>query len=150
MTRSLLSGSLFVLLAIGLLSSLGCGAPKGTAVTGKVIVPSQLKFGEGDQVEVTFVPEDSKKPGASGVAKPPDFTFTAATPQTVGVLPGKYKIAVRIAPYLGAPGSEGRTAAFEKVNENFNVIRTKLTYEVTAGAPHDLTIDLTKGTVTKN
>src|SRR5262249_4370810 len=101
--------------------------------------------------QLTFVPEDSKKAGATAVAKAPELTFTANSGQAVGVLPGKYKITAKISAYMGQMGAEDkRGQAFEIYNRSYEAMTTPLNFEVTAGGPINLTIDLDKGTVTKN
>jgi hypothetical protein len=151
MLRSLLSRSLLALFGVVLLVSTGCGPSKGSPVTGKVVLPAAFKLADEDQVEVSFLPDDPKvKRGATAMAKPPGLTFTANTSETTGVLPGKYKIAVKVTPYMGSPGSQERKQKFDDaINKHYESYNTKLTYEVTAGA-QSITIDLTKGTVTKD
>jgi hypothetical protein len=150
MLRSL-SRSLLALFGLVLLLSTGCGPGKGAPVSGKVILGPAFKVADEDSVEVSFIPDDPKvKRGATAIAKPPGLTFTANTTETTGVLPGKYKIAVKVTPYMGSPGSGDRKQLFDdKINKQFGALDTKMTYEVTAGT-QSVTIDLTKGTVTKD
>jgi len=155
MLRSLLCRSPLVLFGVFLLLATGCGPGKGAPVSGKVVLPGNLKLVDTanmeDEVEVTFIPDDPKvKRGATAKAKPPGLTFTANTSETTGVLPGHYKIAIKITPYGGAPGSQDRKQRFDDViNKAFDASTTKLSYDVVAGA-QTITIDLTKGTVTKD
>ncbi len=133
--------------------SAGCGGPgKGTPLSGKVVLPKDLKLQKEDSVSITFVPDggDTTR-AATAKLNAEDMTFTANTSETTGVLPGKYKITVSITPYPGTSGSETRVRQFnDGINKQFNDAQTKLSYEVTAGGPNTITIDLAKGTVTKN
>jgi hypothetical protein len=154
MLRSFLSRSPLALFGVALLFVTGCGSGKGAPVSGKVVLPNSIKLvdtaGSEDRIEVIFVPDDPKKKGTTATAKPPGLTFTANTPETTGVLPGKYKIAVNVSPYMGGPGSQERKQRLDDlINKQYAADTTKLTYEVTAG-PQTITIDLTKGTVTKD
>jgi hypothetical protein len=151
MLRSLLSRSLLASFGVVLFLAAGCGPSKGAPVTGKVVLPANLKPADEDSVEVSFFPDDGKnKRGATAMAKPPGLTFTANSSETKGVLPGKYKIAVKVTPYMGSPGSQDRKLKFDDaINKAYDATSTKLTYEVAPGA-QSITIDLTKGTVTKD
>jgi hypothetical protein len=146
---------LLALIGLALLVVLGCGPGKGTVVSGKVVLPSGVTFEKDDQVAVTFTPDDPKlKRGAAGSGqasgKVSEVTFTANTSETTGVLPGKYKIMVKITPYAGFPGSETRKKQLDDAFNKKYDTTTTLSYEVTAGAANNITIDLGKGTVTKN
>ena len=133
--------------------STGCGGPgKGTPVSGKVVLPKDLKIQKDDSVSITFVPDGTDvKRAATSKFNADDLTFVADTSETTGVLPGKYKITFAITPYPGTPGSEARVRQInDGINSQFNESRTKLSYEVTAGGPNTITIDLGKGTVTRD
>ena len=133
--------------------STGCGGPsKGTPVSGKVVLPKDIKLQKDDSISITFVPDGGDvKRAATSKFNADDLSFVADTSETTGVLPGKYKITVSIAPYPGTTGSDARVRQFnDGINNEFNESRTKLSYEVTAGGPNTITIDLAKGTVTKN
>jgi len=156
MLRTRLGRPLLLSFGVLLLVATGCGPGKGTPVSGKVVLPAGYTFEKDDQVEVTFVPDDPKvNRGATANTKAQDkgseVTFTANTAETTGVLQGKYKVAVRITPYAGAPGSEGRKHKLEDAfNKKFMTDTTSLHYEVTGTDANNVTIDLGKGTVTKN
>jgi len=157
MLHTLLSRSLLVLFGVALFASLGCGPGKGTPVSGKVVLPRSMAFEKDDQVEVTFIPTDGKvKRGATisipAPGKSSEVTFTGAnTSETTGVLPGTYKIAVKVTPYMGAPGSQDRGRIFaDSVNKKYDPDVSKLTIDIPASTEtQNLTIDLGAGTVTK-
>ena len=65
-----------------------------------------------------------------------------------GVVLGKYKIAVQFKPYPGESGSDKREELFTPINDYYHRDASKLTCEVTGDS--SITIDLAKGTVTKN
>src|SRR5262245_15945875 len=90
-------GGLFVVLLAG------CGSSaKPVTVTGKLVLPKQVKLAETDSVIVTFTPEEATKPGGTGTVNPKDLTFTASVP------PGKYKVSVTFQPYAGEKDSAQR------------------------------------------
>ncbi len=139
-------------LAIFVLST-GCGGPgKGIPVSGKLVLPKNLKLQKDDSVSIMFVPDGGDVTrSASGKFNADDLTFVADTSETTGVLPGKYKITITITPYQGTPGSEARVRQInDGINKQFDETMTKLSYEVTSGGPNNITIDLEKKTVTKN
>lgn len=139
------------LFSLTLLLATGCGVGKGTPVSGKLVLPQGMQLAENDSVELVFFPDDPKvKRGATGTVKPADQSFVVNTSETTGVLPGKYKISVRITPYMGAPGMDKRRLALEPLNKKFEQATTPLTFDVPAGDAVNLTIDLAKGTVTKS
>jgi len=152
MLHSRLHRPLLALFGLTLLLAVGCGVGKGTPTSGKLVLPQGVQLAETDSVEVTFFPDDPKvKRGATATVKTSDLSFTANTSETTGVLPGKYKIAVRITPYMGSPGTDKRVKALEPLNQKFEREKTPLTFDVPAGNDTvNLTIDLAKGTVTKS
>jgi len=127
----------------------GCGGKKGVTVNGK-LVPGNLKLAETDSVEISFSPEAPGGKAASGMAKGNDPSFVVNSADGKGVEPGKYKVGVRIQPYMGSAGAAGRASALEKINKDYDPTKTKLTYEVTGDATQSITVDLAKGTVTKD
>jgi len=155
MQHTRLGSPLLALFGVALLVA-GCGPGKGAPVSAKVVLPPGLSLANNDQIEVTLVPDDPKvKRGASGRAEGTDKATEVVvsainTSETTGVLPGKYKVAVRVTPYAGGQGSENRKRAFEDtINKKFATDTTPLTYEVT-GDTNNISIDLGKRTVTKN
>jgi len=157
MFRSLLSRALPALVGVVLLVSAGCGPGKGTPVSGKVVPPAGVKLADEDQIEINFVPDDPKvKRGAGGTAKPPGLTFTVAMSEGPGMLPGKYKVTVRITPYAGSPGFQERKQRLDDLlNKKFGEVgTTPLSFEVPASKdPVTVTIDLrdvNKASVTKD
>jgi len=156
MLRSLLCRSLLLSsLAVLVLVSAGCGPGKGTPTSGKVVLPKGLSFEKDDSVEIGFVPDDPKvKRGATATVAATGGSEVAFSnmnsAETTGVLPGKYKVTVKVTPYMGGPGSQGRKQKFDDaVNKKYEVSTTKLTYEVAAGADQKVNIDLQAGTITK-
>jgi len=140
-------------LALGFLAVLGCGGGGGKAVNlkGKVVMPANMKLLDTDEVQITFTPEGSAGKAATATAKAPSLTFepTGATMKK-GMAPGKYKVGVSVTPYMGAPESQGRAQFFEDtINKAYSPGSTNMTYEVTSDLDQSITIDLTKGTVTK-
>jgi hypothetical protein len=153
MSHQLFSRSLLVVFGVALLASTGCGPSKGAPVTGKVVLPAKVKLAEQDQIEVTFAPDDPKvKWGATGTATPPGLTFTLKTAEGTGVQPGKYKVGIQVKPYPGSPDYGKRKQAFDDLfNKKYEVGTTTLTFQVPASKDAiNLTIDLDKGTVTKD
>jgi hypothetical protein len=136
--RAILGSSLCLLILAG------CTGKKGVTVQGKVVLPPAVKLEESDVVSITFTPEGVKDKGAGAQASPKDLSFAAK-----GVFPGKNRIGVKITPYMGSPGSEKRSEALAPLNNMFGANNDKLTYEVTRDSTQSITIDLTKGTVTK-
>lgn len=133
------------LVVLCLFTLAGCdGSGSRRTVSGKVILPPGMKLADNDSVTIAFIPEakDVKTPIVD-VAK--DLTF-----KTNDTVPGKYKITFAAQAYAGEKGFEQRSAAFERVNKNFSAETTKLSYEVTQDPQQSITIDLAKGTVTKN
>jgi hypothetical protein len=121
------------------------GCSKGVTVSGTTVFPSDLKLEKTDAVEIIFVPETKGAlvPVVSFI--PDDKTLVARQ-----VLPGKYKIAVKITPYMGLPESAKRVKEFEGFNKTFDRSTTKLAYEATSDGNQSIVLDLAKGKVTKN
>ncbi len=155
MTRVRLSHFLLVPFFASLLAVAGCSPPKGTPVSGKLLLPSGTSLEKDDVVEITFRPEGDAKSASGNVSateKSSSVAFTAKTAGIpTGVLPGKYRIGVKITPYAGMPKSNDRKRVLDEgLNQKFNVEKSPLTCEVTADLQNDFTIDLDKGNVKKN
>ena len=136
----LLAGLFTTLLAV---ISVGCGGgAQQKKVTGKVILPKNVKVVENDAINLTFIP-DPKGTSVVATVSPQDLTFSTQIP------PGKYKITAEITPYPGEKESEKRATAFEKFNEKYNSTNANLTYEVTADANQNITVDLAQDRVAK-
>ncbi len=133
---------LFVLCAAALCAA-GCGTPT-VSVSGKLVLPPNVKLAESDSVGINFRPENPAHTASVGIFNAADQTFVANN-----LAPGKYKIGVQITPYAGQQGNDKRAAALAPLNQNFNISATKLTYDVTSESKQSITIDLAKGTVTK-
>jgi hypothetical protein len=136
--------------ALCLLALAGCGT-KGYTVTGKLALPQNVKLAPDDSVTILFVSEDPKEKGSSSAAtfSAADSSFVAKGPEGKGMSPGKYKLVVQINPYSGKPDSDQRAKQFSGYNSAYDMANTKLNYEVTKDSSQSITIDLTKGTVTK-
>ncbi len=146
-TLRLRSVSLFVVLCLLVLP--GCGK-SGATLKGTLVLPSNLKLTDTDSVRVSFMPEDQKGQGYPATVSVADKSFVAQGPGKKGIPAGKYKVAVQLQPYMGSPDSEQRSAAFEQFNNAFNATNSRLTYEVTSESTQSITVDVPKGSVTKN
>lgn len=147
MARTFRIPSLLVPLVICVLFLAGCGK-KSAAVKGTVVFPPNIKLAENDAGKIILVPETEGNPSASGAISSGDNSFTVNGPTGKGVALGKYKITVRLNPYPGDPASDKREELFASVNDYYDTETSKLTCEVTGDS--SITIDLGKGTVTKN
>jgi hypothetical protein len=114
----------------------GCGAKTAT-VKGTLALPPEVKVAKDDSVSIGFVPE-VKGPTVSATFNPSDNSFIAQN------LPaGKYKVAVSISPYMGAPGTEKRAEWLQtNLNAVFDAAMTPLKVDVPAGGEKTVTIDL--------
>lgn len=133
-----------------LLASSGCGGKKVVNVTGKLILPPGIKLDKTDIVQLSFVPEDSKATAGAVKPTPPDLSFVVKDSAGKGIVAGKYKVTVKFDAYPGMADSQKRNEIFKQINQNYTLLKSKLTYEVTQDPEQAVTVDLTKGTVTKN
>ncbi len=133
--------------ALSLNLIVGCGEIAGKVVTvsGKVILPSQIKLEDQDSIELRFAAESFDGPGkgAATSVSAKDLSFTATN-----VPPGKYKIVISVQPYAGTPGSNKRMLQLEPFNKANNLYQTKLSTEIGSQDIKDLVIDLDKKSVT--
>jgi hypothetical protein len=142
---------LLLVFGIVLLLASGCGPGQGTTVTGKLVLPKDAVLESDDYVQISFLPEGAGGKSASGPVNATDLSFTINSAESQGVRPGKYKVSLQITPYQGKPTSVKRTQHFnDGINKQFSATTTRLSYEVTAGADNNITVDLVKGTVSKN
>jgi hypothetical protein len=126
----------------------GCGSSqKGATLKGTVVLPSNVKLAENDSATVGFAPDGTEGQSFVAAINPADLSFVAKGPAGKGITPGKYKITVNFQPYI--PGESKQKAIFEDVNARYNAQNSRLSYEVTADSQQSITIDLSKGTVTK-
>ena len=115
----------------------GCDSGKGVTVSGKLILPRNMKLAETDSVSVTFIPEDNAKAGgAVATVNPSTLTFDTA------VKPGKYKVAVTVQPYAGTPDSDKRGRAFSDALGMYSAGGSALSYEVTSDSKQSIVIDV--------
>lgn len=123
----------------------GCGGgPSPVEVNGKVVLPAGIKLEKDDSFSITLSPTEGDKGGAVSDVSKESLTF-----EIKKAVPGKYKVAIDLTPYPN-PGYEKRKGAIEALTSKFNLRQTTLTYEVTADAKQSITVDLAKGTVSKN
>lgn len=149
MSRPLVIRSVWTFGLIGLLVLSGCGR-KTAVVKGTVVLPANVKLIESDSAKIIFMPEEKDRPACSGAISTSDNSFVAHNPTNKGLPPGKYKVTVRLQPYPGSKGSEKRQELFARINDKYDELASKLTYEVTEEPTQSITIDLTKGTIAKN
>ena len=145
MRNLLLRSSAVVCLSFSVFILAGC-TQSGTTLSGKLVPPPGAKLAENDSVTIMFHPEDdANKKHVLGVYNAADNTFLAKD-----IPPGKYKVAVQIQPYQGSPDSEKRAKSLDVYNAKYNRENTKITYEVANDPKQSVSIDLEKGTATKN
>jgi hypothetical protein len=138
--------SLGLIFALGVVGFAGCG-PKGGQVKGTLVLPANVKLAENDAVQVSLIPESGKDTPPPGEFTVADMSFQLKGIGGRGVPAGKYKVSVMVQPYGGADAK--RKPLFEALNEKYNPGKTPLTYDVTGDSVQTITIDLTKGAVTK-
>jgi hypothetical protein len=141
---------LVLVLTCCLFALAGCAGKKGVTVKGKVILPPGVNLGNKGSLLVDFMPQDSGGTTAIGPCSLPDGSFEAKMPKGKGVLPGKYKIVVRMDPSPGVQDAQAQADKVKPFNQKFDKTNTKLTYEVTADPTQSITIDLNTETVKKN
>lgn len=132
-----------------LLVSAGCGggSKKGTVLKGTVVLPPNVKLEENDSATISFVPAAGAGEQFAVAIKPSDLTFEASGPTGKGVTPGNYKITIRLQPYK--PGESQEKRVFDAISRKYDAGNSNLSYTVTEEPKQSITIDLTKGTVTK-
>jgi len=134
---------LLTLTLLTLITLVGCGA-KPIPVKGKVVLPQNVTLAQDDSAELRFVNEDPKGKSAATTLSNSDASFAA------NVIPGKYKIVLRITPYPGKPTSKQREQGLEPVNNAFSEKNSKVIGDVSDKSDQSVTIDLVKGTVSSN
>lgn len=139
----------YVLAALGFLVVPGCG-PSRENIKGTVVFPPAAPPKEGDAVTISFVPEERGGTVGYGTFSAADRSFVVkgSSDGRSGIPPGKYKITVQASPYPG-PDADQRQAAWQNLNNAYNTDNSKLNHEATGSGTQTITIDLTKGTVTK-
>jgi hypothetical protein len=136
---------LVVPIAMALFMLAGCSR-RTITVSGAAVLPTGVKVGSTDSVQIMFLPEaKEEKKVPTAAFSPADSSFVCND-----ILPNaKYKIAVRIDPGPGVGDMQKRAASFETVNKTFDRASTKLAYQAGEDATQSITIDFAKGTVTK-
>jgi hypothetical protein len=142
--------SLLVFATVCLPVLAGCSGTNGGIVKGTLVFPPNVTPADQDAVTILFVTDTPDGPFSSATYSPSDKSFIARGPDGRGVPPGSYKITVWLDPYPSETEDPQRQAAFQRFNETYDKGNTKLAYEVTPDAQQSITIDLAKGTVTKN
>ncbi|MFO0925670.1 MAG: hypothetical protein U0736_01360 [Gemmataceae bacterium] len=147
LVRFVLASAVFLITLVGC----GAGSKKTVKLKGKVVLPANAHLETNDTIYLNFIPQGGEKMAAATAdVKVPELTFAVNSAAMTGVIPGQYKIAVQIQPY---PGTERdpKKAGIPALNQALTAETTKLTYEIPATpAEQSMTIDLTKGTVTKD
>ena len=128
----------------------GCGAKKGVELKGSVVLPKNVTFGDGASAIVVLIPEDKAGSEANAKMTSKDTNLVFRRNDAEGVLPGKYKVVVKLNSYPGGPEAAKNAETFKQFNKAYDQERTKMTCEVTAEPNQTITIDLNTGKVTKN
>lgn len=124
----------------------GCSGESSVTVNGKINLPKKIVLKETDSVQVTLAPEAKATGGAATDADVKTLSFKLDN----SLAPGRYKVAVRIEPYSGEPGNEGRARQFEfLINSKYGLQNTPLSIEIDSEPEQSIVIDLEKGNVTK-
>jgi len=135
-----------LLIGLTTLTIIGCGGPPAASAVKVTVVSSKVKLEDTDSINVSFEPDGSgATAAASGSAK--DQPLMAKGSNSTGVMPGKYKLAVKISPYQGQ--APERVRAMGEFSQQFAVATTPLKCEITAEPEQAITIDLDAKTVTK-
>jgi hypothetical protein len=127
---------------LGLVFFAGC-SERTASISGKVVLPSQVKLDENDAVAIIFHPENDTGLVPNGIFSKTDNTFVAKD-----VPPGKYKISVMITAYPGKNADQHNAVLNKYINDPYGREATKLHCEITADSSQSVTIDAIKGTVT--
>jgi hypothetical protein len=122
----------------------GCSKP-GVTVSGTVVFPEKLKVSEKEIVQIMFLPQPTGDRTVAAVFSRENGTF-----ECKNLVPGSYKITVRVDPVPGGKEAAKPSTEMAQFNKSFDRASTKLLYEVTADSTQSIALDLTKGTVTKN
>lgn len=131
-----------------LLVSAGCGgSQKGPVLKGTIVLPANVKMSENDSASINFAPNSEGAKQFSATVNPADLTFEASGSEGKGVVPGDYKITVILQPYV--PGESPQRKVFDAINTRYDDGNSNLTCKVTNDPEQSITIDLSKGTVTK-
>jgi len=139
---------LTLLLVFGLFSCVGCGsAPKGPTLKGTVVLPPNVKLEENDSASVVFVPDGTEGELFAASINPSDLSFSTKGSPGKGIVPGKYKVTVNLQPYV--PGESKQKQIFDTINTRYDTANSRLMYQVTSEPEQSITIDLNKGTVTR-
>jgi hypothetical protein len=142
MRKTTLLRSFPVAACFGLVFLAGC-SERTASVSGKLLLPSQVKLDENDAVSIVFNPEKDTGLAPNGIFSTTDNTFVAKD-----VPPGKYKISLRITAYPGKNADKHNALLNKYINDPYGREATKLHCEITADSNQSVTIDAIKGTVT--
>jgi hypothetical protein len=127
---------LFLILLVG-----GCGTKKQVTLTGKLILPPNIKLAEKEMVQITFTPVDEGEKPVGAQFTNSDMSFICKN-----IVPGKYKVSVSLGFYKGMPDMEKREYEFKQFNKS-HTEKMNLTFDVISDAEQKITIDLANGKV---
>jgi hypothetical protein len=131
---------LFLALACAALPLLGCGGSKAVKVDGKIVKNGAPFTASGNDIlGLAFQGEGAEAKSFPATVKQ-DGTFVAN-----GVAPGHYKLRVSL---TSGANDAASLAKSKELNRQFDAVNNKLDYEV-SGGDQSITIDIEKGTVTK-
>jgi uncharacterized lipoprotein YajG len=133
----------FALIGLSLLA--GCTGGGMTSLSGKLVLPKDMKPSQNETVSIGFTPTDESATSAAAVYDRTDRSFVVKN-----IKPGKYTITVSILPYMGEKDTAKRKVAYDKLNKAYDPKSSKLTYDVTTEPNQSITVDVDKGTVTKS
>jgi len=141
-----LSRRILFLLVLATLTILGCGGPPAASKVKVTVASSKVKIEDTDSINIGFIPDGSGA-AAAAIGSFKDQPLTANGSNSIGVMPGKYKLSVTIRPYQGM--APERVQAMKAFSAQFDVATTPLTCEITADPEQAIAIDLDAKTVTK-
>jgi hypothetical protein len=124
----------------------GCGQ-RLIAVKGTFIPSKKMSLVEGDVVQVTFLPVDTKtgSKSAFGQVNVGDKSFVPQTGLSKGMVPGKYKVAVEAsASPEASKDKQKRHEEAREITRIFGILAPKMTCEIPAEGPVAVTVDLDK------
>jgi hypothetical protein len=128
----------------------GCGSStkgKGATLKGTVVLPSNVKLQQNDMAAISFVPEADGGQAFTSQINTTDLSFVVQAVPGKNLTAGKYKISFRFQAYK--PGESKEKKIFEGMNAKYDSTKSKLSYDVTEEPQQSITVDLNKGTVTK-
>ena len=140
----------FFVVALAVMTLVGCGGGKRTKVKGTLVLPAGVTVGPQDSLTITLIPTSAEKSGPppSGGVDPKALTFVVDGADHKGIAPGKYKVYVSCTPYPGDNLKE-RKEKLDKAFAPFLGDKSTLEVDLSDGSDHTITVDLEKKTVSK-